>query len=364
MAAVATRAREHVQEAGLQARPTEMGRPADPPEPSPPYPPPDEGTPRTGRRPRGMAAAGRGHAAGAASHPPSPSRPPSEPDSARGDRRSLSIPLHSRRFAGGGTTDRLAKIQRHGPAPADRRRCARAVGPGVGRRHGRPPTRSRQPHRGAAGAHRDGGSQGSRPHRSDRAGHDQDPGTAARRRPGTDPGRDSRRRARRLQEPTCAPVQFLELQTEKLKLLTQQHHTAQERLNRRLVAIYQSDSPDTVEVVLTSESLADVLDQFDYMRDVGRQDKRIAADVREARLAMKRTRARTARTRKQVAATTAAVEERVNEQRAVRDRLVATRARSRRPAPARTGCSRPCARRRPWTGSTSRTSRPRARSSR
>ena len=117
--------------------------------------------------------------------------------------------------------------------------------------------------------------------------------------------------------------QLLEFQTERLQLLTRQHIAAQEQLNRRLVAIYQSDTPDTVEVVLTSESLAEVLDQLDYMRDVGRQDKHIATQVREARLAMKRTRARTARTRKQVAATTAAVEARVNEHRAVRDRLVA-----------------------------------------
>ena len=117
--------------------------------------------------------------------------------------------------------------------------------------------------------------------------------------------------------------QLLEFQTQRLQLLTQQHLAAQDQLNRRLVAIYQSHSPDTVEVVLTSESLAEVLDQLDYMRDVGRQDKRIATQVREARLAMKRTRARTARTRKQVAATTAAVEARVNEHRAVRDRLVA-----------------------------------------
>ena len=117
--------------------------------------------------------------------------------------------------------------------------------------------------------------------------------------------------------------QVLEFQTQRLQLLTRQHHAAQDQLNRRLVAIYQSHSPDTVEVVLTSESLAEVLDQLDYMRDVGRQDKRIATQVREARLAMKRTRARTARTRKQVAATTAAVEARVNEQRVVRDRLVA-----------------------------------------
>jgi murein DD-endopeptidase MepM/ murein hydrolase activator NlpD len=119
--------------------------------------------------------------------------------------------------------------------------------------------------------------------------------------------------------------QVLEFQTQRLQLLTRQHVAAQEQLNRRLVAIYQSHSPDTVEVVLTSESLAEVLDQLDYMRDVGRQDKRIATQVREARLAMKRTRARTARTRRQVAATTAAVEARVNEHRAVRDRLVADR---------------------------------------
>jgi murein DD-endopeptidase MepM/ murein hydrolase activator NlpD len=117
--------------------------------------------------------------------------------------------------------------------------------------------------------------------------------------------------------------QLLVLQTQKLKLLTRQHRLAEERLNRRLVAIYQSEAPDTVEVVLTATSLAEVLDQLDYMHDVGRQDLRIATDVRRAKIAMRRTRARTVTTRKQVAATTAAVEVRVEEQRAVRDRLVA-----------------------------------------
>ena len=117
--------------------------------------------------------------------------------------------------------------------------------------------------------------------------------------------------------------QLLDLQTQKLNLLTRQHRVAEERLNRRLVAIYQSDAPDTVEVVLTATSLAEVLDQLDYMHDVGRQDLRIATDVRRAKIAMRRTRARTATTRKQVAATTAAIEVRVEEQRAVRDRLVA-----------------------------------------
>ena len=117
--------------------------------------------------------------------------------------------------------------------------------------------------------------------------------------------------------------QLLDLQTQKLNLLTRQHRVAEERLNRRLVAIYQSDAPDTVEVVLTATSLAEVLDQLDYMHDVDRQDLRIATDVRRAKIAMRRTRARTVTTRKQVAATTAAVEVRVDEQRAVRDRLVA-----------------------------------------
>jgi murein DD-endopeptidase MepM/ murein hydrolase activator NlpD len=117
--------------------------------------------------------------------------------------------------------------------------------------------------------------------------------------------------------------QLLELQTQKLKLLTAQHRIAEERLSRRLVAIYQSDTPDAVEVVLTAASLADVLDQLDYIRDVGRQDRTIAGDVRAARVAMRRTRARTAKTRAELAETTAAVERRVVEQRVVRDRLVA-----------------------------------------
>ncbi|HSC93201.1 MAG TPA: peptidoglycan DD-metalloendopeptidase family protein [Gaiellaceae bacterium] len=115
----------------------------------------------------------------------------------------------------------------------------------------------------------------------------------------------------------------LELQTQQLKLLTAQHEVAQRRLDERLVAIYQAESPDAVEVLLTAESLAEVLDRLDYIQDVGRQDKQIAARVRAAKLAMRRTRARTAATRKQVAATTAAVEARTNEQRVVRDRLVA-----------------------------------------
>jgi murein DD-endopeptidase MepM/ murein hydrolase activator NlpD len=116
---------------------------------------------------------------------------------------------------------------------------------------------------------------------------------------------------------------ILDLQTQKLNLLTQQHAVAQRRLDRRLVALYQSETPDAVEVVLTSESLTEVLDQLDYMRDVGRQDKRIAGQVRAARIAMRKTRERTAATRKDLAATTSAVEARVNEQRVVRDRLVA-----------------------------------------
>lgn len=117
--------------------------------------------------------------------------------------------------------------------------------------------------------------------------------------------------------------QLLDLQTQKLTLLTAQHGLAQRRLEERLVAIYQAGSPDTVEVLLTSESLAEVLDQLDYMRDVGRQDKQIAERVRAAKISMRRLRARTAKTRKELQATTAAVEARTNEQRAVRDRLVA-----------------------------------------
>jgi murein DD-endopeptidase MepM/ murein hydrolase activator NlpD len=115
-----------------------------------------------------------------------------------------------------------------------------------------------------------------------------------------------------------------ELQTEKLELLREQQDVAEQRLADRLVAIYQSDDPEAVEVVLASRSFTDMLDQLDYLRELGQQDKRIARQVEAAKIAARKARTKTERTRVEVGRVTRAVEARANEQRAVRDRLVAS----------------------------------------
>jgi murein DD-endopeptidase MepM/ murein hydrolase activator NlpD len=117
-----------------------------------------------------------------------------------------------------------------------------------------------------------------------------------------------------------------ELQTEKLELLREQQAVAEQRLAERLVAIYQSDDPDAVEVVLAARSFADLLDQLDYLRELGEQDRRIATQVEAAKIAARKARTRTERTRLTVGRITREVEARTNEQRVVRDRLLASQA--------------------------------------
>jgi murein DD-endopeptidase MepM/ murein hydrolase activator NlpD len=122
----------------------------------------------------------------------------------------------------------------------------------------------------------------------------------------------------------AALTQIFELQTERLELLTRQHAVAEQRLNERLVAIYQSSDPTPVEVVLSATSFADLLDQLDYVRTLGEQDRRIAREVGTARREIAAARRTTQETRAEVVETTKVIEARHAEQLAVRDRLRAS----------------------------------------
>jgi murein DD-endopeptidase MepM/ murein hydrolase activator NlpD len=115
--------------------------------------------------------------------------------------------------------------------------------------------------------------------------------------------------------------QLYDLQTRKLVFLQRQHKAAVARLSKRLVEIYTTDPTSPISVVLEASSFADLLDQLEYLDDIGRHDKRIAGEVEHAKLEMQETRNATRRTRAAVAATTRVVAERTAEQRAVRDRL-------------------------------------------
>src|SRR5918994_3488779 len=111
------------------------------------------------------------------------------------------------------------------------------------------------------------------------------------------------------------------LQTRKLVFLQRQHKEAVARLNKRIVEIYTSERTSSLSVVLESGSFSDMLDQLEFLNTIGRQDEKIAVEVKAAKLQMQETRNSTRKTRRQVAETTRTVAARTAEQRAVRDRL-------------------------------------------
>jgi murein DD-endopeptidase MepM/ murein hydrolase activator NlpD len=112
-------------------------------------------------------------------------------------------------------------------------------------------------------------------------------------------------------------------QTERLRFLRREYKIALERLNARLVAIYESDEPDTFAVLLSAESFSDVLDAVDYLRRIGTQDKRIADTVRRTKQEARHARARTKVARDRVRQEARVVAVRVAQVRGLRNQLLA-----------------------------------------
>jgi septal ring factor EnvC (AmiA/AmiB activator) len=112
-------------------------------------------------------------------------------------------------------------------------------------------------------------------------------------------------------------------QTVVLARLTRQHQIALARLNARLVQLYESQNTDELAILLQASSLNDLLEQVDYFNAIGERDKQIVLTLARLKVQMHRARERTATTKKQVAAATAALAKRTAEVQSVRDRLVA-----------------------------------------
>jgi murein DD-endopeptidase MepM/ murein hydrolase activator NlpD len=119
-------------------------------------------------------------------------------------------------------------------------------------------------------------------------------------------------------------TELYNLLSKRLTFLRHQFEAAQQRLNLRLIEIYETDEADTLDVVLSASSFTDMLDQLDYMRKLGNQDHRIAGEVKRGRDRMRILKERAHRTRQKVQAATRVVEARTEEVRAVRDQLLAT----------------------------------------
>ena len=115
------------------------------------------------------------------------------------------------------------------------------------------------------------------------------------------------------------------LETQRYFFLRRQYALAVERLSARLVEVYEQGDVDTIDVVLSASSFADMLDGIDYVNQVGAADEHIASSVGRAKVAARDARERTRKVRAVVAAETRAVAVRTAQVRAVRDQLVADR---------------------------------------
>ena len=118
--------------------------------------------------------------------------------------------------------------------------------------------------------------------------------------------------------------ELYEIQSERLEFLRGQYDVSVSRLTDRLVAVYEGEDPTTLDVVLDAKSFSEALDQIDYLDSIAAQDRSVVRNVAGARDHMKVLKTRTGKTKARVAAITRVVEIRTQQQRTIRDRLLAS----------------------------------------
>jgi murein DD-endopeptidase MepM/ murein hydrolase activator NlpD len=114
-------------------------------------------------------------------------------------------------------------------------------------------------------------------------------------------------------------------QTRILGVLERNERISQERLADRVVEIYTSGRPSSLEVLLSVSSLDDLITQLEYLDDIAQRDQQIADEVAEGRRALAEERRRTEELEDEEARTTAELAARAAEQRAALGELVARR---------------------------------------
>jgi len=112
------------------------------------------------------------------------------------------------------------------------------------------------------------------------------------------------------------------IQSRRFEFLRTQYVEAVKILNTRLVDIYESEPASTIDLVLGARSIQDAVDQVQYMNEIGEQDRRIAAEVRYAKLQVRAARAKTKMLRTTVQGETAIISARTAQTRNVKNELV------------------------------------------
>jgi murein DD-endopeptidase MepM/ murein hydrolase activator NlpD len=114
------------------------------------------------------------------------------------------------------------------------------------------------------------------------------------------------------------------LQTRKLELLRRDYGVALARLERRLVDAYETPGVSAIDVMLASTSISDMLNDIEYVQQIGRQDKRVSDQLDTAKKAMHAVREQTRKLKGEVAVETGAIRARAEQQHSVTQQLIST----------------------------------------
>ena len=127
----------------------------------------------------------------------------------------------------------------------------------------------------------------------------------------------------RLQQERLNRIRALyRFQSQQLDSFQHEYNVSVDRLNERLIQMYESEDPTTLDVLLSSQSLGDFLDQIDYVREIDSQDVTITKQVHGARDRWRSVRAKTKVTKARVESVTRTIAVRTVEVRAVKERLL------------------------------------------
>jgi murein DD-endopeptidase MepM/ murein hydrolase activator NlpD len=113
------------------------------------------------------------------------------------------------------------------------------------------------------------------------------------------------------------------VQTQRYHFLRHEYQALLDRLGNRLVDLYESGEPSSLEVLLGSKSFADLVSQAQVIESIGTQDRTIAVQVGSAKERVRAQREHTKRYRALVAAELRTIAVRTNQVRALRDQLLA-----------------------------------------
>jgi murein DD-endopeptidase MepM/ murein hydrolase activator NlpD len=120
-------------------------------------------------------------------------------------------------------------------------------------------------------------------------------------------------------------TRLLDEQTRRLVRLQREYRKAVGVLEARLRVIYMEEPPDVLSFLVSASSFDEIIDSVEFLNRIGRQDKRIAEQVRAARQKAAAERAATQRTRRLQIATVSVIAAKAAEARTVRDGLAASR---------------------------------------